>query len=167
MRIITTDEAKQWCSAHGFAIDRPECDDPRIGNGLHYSTIGKQPIAAAFIRSAINCRPFDGGLVWVLDWPFYEKDEMAVVTRVRASVGDSRWLVHAPAHVFDPDERPDCIGLFNLCSQFRWDALLYVPASKFLAFASHHEIQHISSLMQADPNQLAIDIQDYKLNVVG
>lgn len=166
MHVITNDEARQWCESHGLAMGRPSWFDPRIQCGIRFLTEGKQSIVEALVRNTVNNRRFDEAIVWILDWPLYREDEMAVVNRFRSSVGETRWLIDAPAHLFDANEMHDCIGLFNLCVQFFWDALLYIPASGLLAYNSHDGLQYVSSLAEADRNQLKAEIQAYDLTIL-
>ncbi len=60
----------------------------------------------------------------------------------------------------------DCIGLFNLCVQYYWDAFLYVPASGLLVFNSHDQLQYVSSTFDVDRDQLKMDIQRYNLTLL-
>ena len=166
MNIVTHEEARQWCAEHQLEIDCPHWRDPRICNGVRFLTEGKQSIVEALIRNTVVNRPFGGALVWILDWPLYSPDEMAVVMRFRSSVSETRWLIDAPGHVFDADEVHDCTGLFNLCVQYFWDAFLYVPASGLLVFNSHDQLQYVSSTSDVDRDQLKTDIQRYDLTLV-
>jgi hypothetical protein len=166
MNIVTHEEARHWCGKHDLELDRPSWRDPRICNNVRFLTEGKQSIVEALIRNAVVYRQFEGALVWILDWPLYNPDEMAVIMRLRSSVGESRRLIDAPGHVFDANEVHDCTGLFNLCVQYFWDAFLYVPASGLLVFNSHDGLQYVSSTSDIDRDQLKADIKRYNLTVV-
>jgi hypothetical protein len=166
MNVVTEEESQQWCAKHELEVDRPNWRDPRICNGVRFLTEGKQSIVEALIRNTVVNRQFEGALVWILDWPLYSPDEMAVVMRFRRSVGEVRWLIDAPGHVFEADEIHDCTGLFNLCVQYFWDAFLYVPASGLLVFNSHDGLQYISSTSDVDRDRLKTDLKRYNLTVV-
>src|SRR5262245_12356448 len=120
MKIVTNEESRRWCKENGLEIERPHRRDPRICNGTRFLTEAKASIAEALVRNTIANRRFSRGLVWILDWPLYKPDEMAVVKRLRSSIGESRSLIDAPGHIFDAEEVDDCIGLFNLCVQYFW-----------------------------------------------
>lgn len=146
MKVLNNEEAMSWCSERGFAVKaRPHYSDDRIGKGISFLTAAKQSSVAAFVRTFVNDADFDEATVWLTDWPFYQPDEMAVVMRLRASIDETRWLIDAPAHVFERQERDDCVGLFNLCVQYGWDAFLFIPRSQLLLYNSHDDIQYVSS----------------------
>jgi hypothetical protein len=165
MRIVTREESQHWCAERGFDVDFRQID-PRSWKAVRFLTERKQCIVAAFVRAMVAYRPFDGAIVYMIDWPLYSEDEMATVSRFRASIGEQRALIDAPGHIFDKNDLHDCVGLFNLSVMFRWDAYLYVPASQLLFFNSHDELQYVTMLSGFDRAQLEKDLEPYELTIL-
>lgn len=165
MQILTNDEAAKWCAERGFDLDKrqPHWSDRRICNCLKFLTEHKHPVVEALIRYIINSNEFDEAIVWVRDWPLYRPDEMAVLCRFRGPIGEHRPLIDSPAHDFNRNEVDDCVGLFNLCAHYYFDAFMYVPASGLLAYNSHDGIQYISSLSATHRNELKAIADNYDL----
>ena len=164
MNILTNDEAAIWCSDRGFNLDAPpHSNDGRINSGIRFATKSKQSVVEAFVRCVINSLEFDEALVWLTDWPLYKPDEMVVIQRFRASVGEERLLIDAPGHAFGPTEINDCVGFFNLCVQYYWDAFLFVPQAKLLVFNSHDEVQCMSSPSEQVVVEIATLIKPFEL----
>lgn len=150
MQILTNDESAAWCSERGFKLNAsPYWRDERISSGIRFLTESKQSVVEAFVRNVVNTVAYDGAIVWLTDWPLYKEDEMAVFERIRASTGENRRLVDAPGHAFNSNEIHDCIGMFNLCVQYFWDAFLFVPQGNLIAYNSHDGLQYFSSLTAA------------------
>jgi hypothetical protein len=148
MQTLTDEQAAKWCADRGFdLIERqPHWFDPRICNCLKFLTKQKYSVVDALVRYVVGSGEFDGAIVWATDWPFYSPDEMAVLDRLRSSIGEDRPLIESPAHFFDRQEVDDCVGLFNLCTHYYFDAFMHIPASGLLAYNSHDEIQYLTSL---------------------
>ena len=68
-----------------------------------------------------------GGLLVHYDWALYRPDEMALVSAVRRSHGELRWLIDAPGHLFSASEKDDLIGQACLQLWFEWSAYVYLP----------------------------------------
>jgi hypothetical protein len=166
MHVVTNDEARRWCAEHGLPFDHlPHWTDTRIQDGVRFLTDRKQSVVEALIRHIVGYDAFDEGIVWITDWPLYKPDEMAVITRFRGSIGESRQLIDAPGHIFGAKETPDCIGCFNLCVQYFWDALLFVPTSGLLIFNSHDGFQYASSLSESGRAELQSIVTNYDLKL--
>jgi len=169
MKIFTNSEAATWCNDRGFqchAADAPHWRDPRINNCLQFVTRDKNHVAEAFIRGLIGSAEFDEAIVWLTDWPLYRPDEMAVIRRFRASIGEARDLIDAPAHVFDRQEADDCIGLFNLCIHYYFDAFMFVTNSNLIAYNSHDEVQYVSSLSNDEQQKIKTVVENYNLELL-
>jgi hypothetical protein len=168
MQVLSPDHARDWCAIRGLTFaPSPRCTDARINNGIRFLTEGKQAVTKAVIRCIVGHYGFDEAIVWITDWPLYRPDEMAVVMRLRASVGELRRLIDAPAHLFGSEETADCIGLFNLCIQYYWDALLFVPASGLFVFNSHDGIQYVSSLSEPRRNEIKEMLVEFDLELLS
>jgi hypothetical protein len=133
---------------------------------VRYVTENKHTVSQALVRYLVGSATGGETIVWITDWPLYHPDEMAVMMRFRASAGENRPLIDAPAHIFDEAELDDCIGCFNLCDQYRWDALLFVPTTGLIAFNSHDEIQYLSSLRQQDSATFQVTVEHYGLTIL-
>jgi hypothetical protein len=169
MQILNNEEAAKWCTEHGFElINRrgPHWTDSRISNCLKFLTAHNHSVAEALTRHVVSDSAFDCAIVWLRDWPLYRPDEMAVLNRFRQSTGDERPVIDAPAHVFSADEVNDCVGLFNLCTHYYFDAFLYVPTCELLAYTSHDGIQYISALSATRRAELGTISSNYELQLL-
>jgi hypothetical protein len=167
MQVLSVDEARSWCAGHDFPIaDYPHWSDPRLKRGISYATADRHSTSQALVRCVAGNAAAGETIVWISDWPLYHPDEMAVITRFRASADERRPLIDAPAHIFDDAEIDDCVGCFNLCDQYRWDALLFVPASGLIVFNSHDEIQYLMWLRESDNADLRAIVKRHGLAIV-
>ena len=77
---------------------------------------------------------FDAALLQMTDWdtrqPDEIADEMALITAIRRSHGESRWLIKAPGHLFEFKERDELVGMFYLIIMFQWSCYIYLPSRK-------------------------------------
>jgi hypothetical protein len=187
MRVLTNDEAQEWCSERGLVLDSYSgVESPELPHNFECRGIkpkycplwtdrrclrvlieGKTAVAEALIRHLVGDQAYDGAVVWATDWPLYRPDEMAVMMRFRRSIGESRPLIEAPCHLFASNELDDCVGCFNLCIHFLWDAFLFVPSSGLVAYNSHDGILYISFLSEQGRSLLISIVGNYDLKMIG
>jgi hypothetical protein len=126
------------------------------------------PIVIA--EQIVDFLPHHAFLLWVTTWGVWPSDEdMYLFYRLRASYGESRLLIDAPGHVFEPNERRDLVTFVNIVLTFGWDAAIIVLERGHFPFVflSHDEYMSIEG--RDIPNEMVehftkadriIDIQD-------
>ncbi len=73
------------------------------------------------------------------DWPFYEADEMALISSSRKSHGEHRWLIEAPGHIFAGSERDELTAWVWMMMCFGWDGYLFATPYRGCMFQTSHE----------------------------
>jgi hypothetical protein len=140
MFILSPEEAVAWCREHEIPLsdyglpERSDCDEKF-----------KIPVDAgqrvAFVSHGM--RAFAGEpvvLVWFDDWSVWPSGQrMHVFERFRQSYGETRWLIHSPAHVFAQADIEDAISFVTLAVLFLWDCYVVTPKRGKLLFFSHDE----------------------------
>jgi hypothetical protein len=109
---------------------------------------------------------FDTALFWLTDWPFYQADEMALVSSLRKSHGEQRLLIEAPGHVFTYSEKEELIGWIYLMMCFGWDGYLFASPFRGNMFQTSHE--DFVWLLSSDAKHFAEAqrlVREYKLKI--
>ena len=140
MKFLTKIEIEEWCRRNSTPFDdlgRPKfiCATERF----------KIP-ADAGQRVALVKGHFqvfnneDEILIWFTEWGVWPSSErMHIFDRFRLSYGESRLLVEAPGHVFNPDEFEDALSFLTLGVLFLWDCYVLNRAGTKVLFYSHDE----------------------------
>lgn len=71
---------------------------------------------------------FPGALLQFTDWETSNPDEMAMISSLRRSHGEQRWLIDAPGHLFSPTEAAEAIGHCYLAATIDWSFYLYLAS---------------------------------------
>jgi len=135
MKVLTPEECPKWLKDAGIR------HDPCRGVGEashHYMTGGLTDArrSIAFARSLLRAvEPKGDHLLEITDWSTYQEDEMAVEQSVRASFGETRWLIKSPGHMFLAADLNLCVG----CSRSPL-RMVGVPTSTFLSRVSRYLI---------------------------
>jgi len=134
MKVLTPEECPKWLKDAGIS------HDPYRGVGEashHYMTGGLTDArrSIAFARNLIRAvEPKGDHLLEITDWSTYQEDEMAVVQSVRASFGETRWLIKSPGHVFLSSDLDLCVGLFALTIAYGWSSFIYTSKPRLTIF---------------------------------
>jgi hypothetical protein len=134
MKTLTPEQCPRWLKDAGFN------HDPFRGSGeasYHFMTGGLTDSrrSIAFARNLLQAiQPNSDHLLEITDWSLYQKDEMAVVQSLRASFGETRWLIKSPGHVFPPSDLDLGVGLFALTIAYGWSSYIYIPTPRLTIF---------------------------------
>ena len=146
MRILTTQEARDWCWARGLKMTD--------GRYLRYEpwnascvTISLEDKPSRVIALADHLVPtwedvpFRGALLWVRErgiWgDFSEKAAELMVRQMRLGSGETQTLDMKPAQLFEPDELFSMHSYFLIPMLFGWDAFLIPLDEDYYFFVSH------------------------------
>ena len=141
MRCLTLSESAQWLRTQqidGLAEDNRPCV---FGSYELFCASPKQSWAQQGLARDLLAwiGEFDTALFWVTDWPFSEPDEMALISSLRRSHGESRLLIEAPGHVFASNEGDELVGWIYLMMCFGWDGYLFASPYHGSMFQTSHE----------------------------
>jgi hypothetical protein len=79
-------------------------------------------------------------LLWFTEWSVWPSGErLHLFYRLRASYGDTRLLIDAPAHLFDHDEFDDLVSFATVGVLFLWDAFIVSGRGPQMLHYSHEE----------------------------
>ena len=116
MKCLTNSECLEWLEAHAIDAATAEGWPEMVGD---YEVMFAAPtdarIQGLLARGLMTwIGDFDTALFWLTDWPFYNSDEMAIISGLRRAHGEQRHLIDAPGHLFDVRERDELTGPDNL-----------------------------------------------------
>ena len=160
MRTLTSSECSSWIHAS---------DARTVGQ---YEILFERPtdghVQAQLARFLVDwLEPFEATLLWLTDWPFYEPDEMALVSGLRRAHGDQRALIESPGHVFDRSEAAELAGWLSLTVRFGWDGQVIPRPFRGDAFnTSHHDTIQVWSATVERFNVAREAVQFFGLQVV-
>ncbi len=140
MVTLSRSDAESWCFGRGVRLDARERPDIR-------ATAESFDIPNdAGRRIAVVADHLDGyraeseTLVWFTEWGVWPSGERPhIFYRLRASYGETRPLIEAPAHVFAQSEVEDAISFVTLGVLFLWDVYVVGASGKRLLHFSHDE----------------------------
>jgi hypothetical protein len=140
MKFLTEIEIEEWCRRNSTPFD--DFGRPKFSCATEAFKIP----ADAGQRVALVKGHFqvfnneDEILIWFTEWGVWPSSErMHIFDRFRLSYGESRLLVEAPGHVFNPDEFEDALSFLTLGVLFLWDCYVLNRAGTKVLFYSHDE----------------------------
>ena len=141
MQCLTPFEAAEWLRARRIA---GLCEDGSPNVFGDYEVFADAPkdarVQQRLARDLVSwVGDFESALFWLTDWPFYEADEMALISSLRGSHGEHRPLIEAPGHIFMERERDELIGWISLMMCFGWDGYLFTMPFRGSMFQTSHE----------------------------
>jgi len=141
MQCLTPSESADWLRSRrieGFCRDGVPCvfGDYEVFAGAPRDARAQQSLARDLVSWLGE---FESALFWLTDWPFYQADEMALISSLRRSHGEHRLLIEAPGHVFTGSERDELIGWISLVMCFGWDGYLFTSPFQGCMFQTSHE----------------------------
>jgi len=141
MRCITNSECLEWLEEHAIDASTPEgCPEVVRGYVVSFAAPRDARAQGFLARDLVAwLGAFETGFFWLTDWPFYEPDEMAIISGLRRAHGEQRHLIDAPGHIFESSERDQLIGWVSLMINFGWDGYLFVFPFRGSMFQTSHE----------------------------
>lgn len=139
MQTLTRADAEAWCKQHAVALD--ELGHPERPSRVREFEIpidsGKRIyLVSAEVKSQVRAAE---ALVWFTEWGIWPSSERPhIFERFRASYGENRPLVEAPAHLFSSNELDDMLSFVTLGVLFLWDVYVISAGGDILHF-SHDE----------------------------
>lgn len=127
VQILTDEETSRWLAERGIQRDpyRSEVSEELVAYQQFKVPRESGRCWAMAYSVAEVAVPFERALLDFTDWSHYSPDQMAIVSAVRASHGESRWLTDAPGHAFEAGEKDLLTGMLALTMTFGWEAYLY------------------------------------------
>ncbi len=140
MKFLTPEECPKWLKNAGINHDPFR----EAGEASHrFMTGGLKDVrgSIAFARNLLReIAPQGDHLLEITDWSLYQEDEMAVVQSVRASFGETRWLIKSPGHLFSASDLDLCVGLFALTIEYGWSSYIYILKPRLTVFNREGEM---------------------------
>ena len=140
MKFLTKIEIEEWCRRNSTPFDdfgRPKFSCATEGFKIPVDTGHRVALVKGHFQIFNN---EDEILIWFTDWGVWPSSErMHIFDRFRLSYGESRLLIEAPGHVFDPDEFEDALSFLTLGVLFLWDCYVLNRAGTKVLFYSHDE----------------------------
>jgi hypothetical protein len=147
MKIITKDEAAEWCRSHNMAIndfglpavwDIPEATDFQVPPDAGQRT--------ALAREQIGKLVVNGScLVWLDDWSVWPTGQWHhLFQRFRLSYGCGDQLIKRPAHVIDKGEMDAAVSIGVYAILMLWDCYVISDTGSWV-FYSHDECGRIKN----------------------
>ena len=144
MYAITKSEARDWCVAHNIALDERQLPQPTFAKEQlrDFKIPGDTGRRIALLSELFRSVPANQEiLLWFSDWGVWPSSERAhMFERFRASYGEHRPLLEAPAFVFSPAEREDLISFAGFAILFLWDCYVLTATGDTWLFLSHDEV---------------------------
>jgi hypothetical protein len=160
MRCLTSAEFERWLEGAGIRILKDRDLSPLVdGSGDRFDVKlpfpGEPVRLPEFCRRLINWLPNGGErLLWLKYWHTYPLDHVLAFENVRRSVGETRHIIEAPAHVFhfstsqDYEQRTPTdiesdammMNLVLLVMCFDWSAYILARGSNSFVFVDDERV---------------------------
>ncbi len=168
MIFLTEKECVEWCKKHSIEVD--ESSKPIIPPNQHSLSFYKPVISSVQLslsRYLIECLgDFGSILFWIMDWPLYKADEMAMILSLRKGYNETRDLIDAPGYVVDKEEIDKLVGYVFLMIAYEWDSFFVTNHSRTMIFISHDGYIVIYNNDKQKIEELREIITDYKLDIM-
>jgi hypothetical protein len=140
MDVLTKSEAEMWCRTHRAMLDdrcRPR--EPERAERFEIPQDAGQRVA--LVAGHFSGRSFGASsLVWFTEWGIWPSSERQhIFYRFRASYGEVRPLIDAPAHLLTANERDELLSLVTIGILFLWDVYLVADDGSAALHYSHDE----------------------------
>lgn len=141
MLTLSRSDAEAWCLSRGVRLDaRRRPDVPAGAESFPIPEDAGRRIAVV-AGHLDDYRGESETLVWFTGWGVWPSGERPhIFSRLRASYGETRALIEAPAHVFARAEAEDAISFVTLGVLFLWDVYVIGDSGKRLLHFSHDEV---------------------------
>ena len=141
MKCITNRECLEWLDAHAIEAATAEGWPEIVGEyEIQFTAPTNSRAQGILARDLLTwVGEFETALFWLADWPFYQPDEMAIISGLRRANGEERNLIDAPGHLFEVSERAELTGWVSLMMTFGWDAYLFTLPFRGSVFQTSHE----------------------------
>lgn len=128
MRTTTYEEAAEWVTARGIGapFNRGKAERfyaHRVSYALP-TDVGRRTALGRALATFVE--DTTAGLLWITEWGVFPSAEnMPLFDGYRRSLGETRPLHEAPAHLFDRNDRQEVVCLLDLALYFFWDASIF------------------------------------------
>jgi hypothetical protein len=140
MNVISKSDAAQWCRARQLSVDQrgyPEKPDAAEEFPIPEDAGRRVALVAEHLRDSAQSPTT---LVWFTAWGIWPSSERRhIFDRFRASYGEQRRLIDAPAHILGLEERDELLSLVTLGVLFLWDVYVAAENGVLLLHYSHDE----------------------------
>lgn len=145
MKCLTAIECSNWLDLHGIVEAPYQATRKSSARYFQFRSPTESRVAMNLVRRLIGNQgesvnelgrfegalgKFEGGLIAFKDWETYPPDMLRLITSIRQSHGEQRWLIDAPGHLFEAEEDADVISQCYLIIMFGWTAYLYLASKK-------------------------------------
>ena len=141
MKILTKQQTEDWLARKlHFSLDRDSLKS-RFEQPLRYALptdSGQKTHLARALRKMIL--PQAEGLLWITGWGVWPSAEnVDLFYGFRKSLGETRFLIDAPGHMFSEPDLADIECLLDITLYFFWDASLVEGSGECVVKISHDE----------------------------
>jgi hypothetical protein len=144
VQFLSKEQSRDWAVSHGLNpkwgrytrhLKVPPFVVARVD--LELGTFLALPLARDIAKWLPQC----GRLLWITAWGVWPSSEdQNLFRRLRASYGETRYLIETPGHLFATTEMEDLTTYLSLAIGFGWDAVLLTTQMEFpTTFVSHDE----------------------------
>jgi hypothetical protein len=145
MKCLTVPECEAWLQSYGLLEKANELPSNSKMESLRINipdqVFHKQEIAKEIVQLAGK---WDEALIWIIDWPFYRPEQMAVLTEMRRANLENRRLIDARGHLFRSDEKELASGFVALNLFYQWDfKFLAHPMQSAVLSYTHDDVMEI------------------------
>jgi len=176
MRVMTFEQAREWCVARGIVADSPELVTLKFNNGstkcLEFQLPAEATRAMALAYTLLMTMilddhesKFQGALLWIRQWGIWsettERVGLKIVEMMRLAIGESRSLQDTSAHLFDKHELVEAHAFIMQPLFFQWDAFFVPSSGKYFATIDHDGELYVASQDQLTNQALLHRFQDW------
>ena len=140
MRVLTQHEAASAFGAPDIARFFGEVDWQYPEPVPSYFVPGYSDRKVILARSIANALLDRGSaILWLTEFGFWgDYEQPDVLLRYRSSFGETRGILEAPIHVFDPTDRVELVSILCIALFFNWGAEI-MNADRSVAFTISHD----------------------------
>ena len=168
MRCLTYSECAAWCRAHGYPVTESDSHGRPIPQVIESGSLvavtyhRDSGSKVSLAREVVTRLTRDGeALLWLDHWAVWPNSQhMPLFTRFREALGESRALIEAPGHLFQPDEVDDAISVLAVAMLFFWDCHV-LPAGNGPAFVTSHDVWNAFVALHAGDLEVTREFADW------
>jgi hypothetical protein len=104
--------------------------------------------------------------IYVTDWSI-ATEHLDLFYGYRRSVGETRTLIEAPVHLFEPAEKDALISVLCIVFYFFWDAWVFDLGGRSLLRISHDGWLEIRTADEELIKNVALELQNFGVRLLG
>lgn len=140
VKFLSEHDAMQWCSDNYFLLNewgKPDCSSPDQKFNIPVDAGRRVNLVKRIMEEFAGTTNL---LVWFSAWMVWESGQWhPLVDRLRASYGETRRLIDAPAQSFEIGEVEDATSFIVIAVLFLFDCYVICPKQRRIVMFSHDE----------------------------